>query len=221
MSNLGSFPVNLHGFRFDDSHNLLTHAETLTNNVFIMPGESIVLVEGMTPAQFRLWWGAHNLPADLQIVTYPNIGFSASADGIYLWNAAATANSDIVTNVTFGAATRGVTFGFNPDSNIFGALSIAGQNGTFAADVNGDIGSPGTIVNLPRFTQIQFTATNGFGFNFVTQPNRNYSIQYKDDLSATAWSVLTNFTASENSFGFTDPTAITNNARYYRILLVQ
>lgn len=221
LSNFGNFPVNLRGFRFDDSHALLTHAETLTNNVRILPGESVVLVQSMTPAQFRLWWGANNLPPGLQIITYPNIGFSATADGIYLWNAAATTNADLITNVTFSAATRGVTFGFNPDSKIFGALSVAGQNGAFAAAVNGDIGSPGTILNLPRFTQSQFNAADGFGFKFITQPNHDYAIQYKDDLNAANWTVLTNFTASSNSFSFADLTAITNQARYYRIMLVQ
>jgi hypothetical protein len=221
LSNLGNFPVNLRGFRFDDSHNLLTHAETITNNISIRPGEAIVLVQDMTPAQFRTWWGATNLPADLQIITYPNIGFSATADAITVWNAAASVNTDTITNVSFGAATRGVTFGFNPNSNVFGALSVVGQNGAFAAAVNGDIGSPGTIVNLPRFTQTQFTGTNGFGFNFITQSNRSYVIQYKNDLTASSWLALTNFIAGGNSSGFTDPTANTNKARYYRILLVQ
>ena len=221
LSNFGNFPVNLRGFRFDDSHNTLTHAETLTNNVLIMPGESIVLVEDMSPAQFRLWWGASNLPPGLQIITYPNIGFSSTADAIYLWNAAATSDADIITNVAFAAATRGVTFGFNLDSRIFGALSVVGQNGAFAAAVNGDVGSPGTIVNLPRITQTQFTATTGFSLTFITQPNLTYVIQYKDDLAAATWSVLTNFTASSTSFTFTDSTATTNTARYYRVVLVQ
>ena len=221
LSNLGNFPVNLRGFRFNDDHAVLSSAVTLTNNVIISPGESIVLAQDMMPAQFRLWWGVNNLPANLQIITYPDIGFSSDGDAIYLWNAAATVNTDTITTATFGVATRGVTFGFNPDSNIFGALSVNGQNGAFISAVNGDIGSPGTIVNLPRFTQTQFDATNGFGFNFVTQPNRNYIIEYKDDLAAVTWMALTNFTASSNSFSFNDNTAITNSARYYRIVLVQ
>lgn len=220
LSNLGNFPVNLRGFRFDDNHGLLTHAETLTNHVHILPGESIVLVEDMSPAQFRLWWGANNLPAGLQILTYPNIGFSATGDAIYLWNAAATADADLITHVTFAAATRGVSFGFNPDTKIFGALSVVGENGAFAAAVNGDVGSPGTIVNRPRFTQTEFSAATGFGCTFITQPNRDYVIQYKDDLTTASWSVLTNFMATSNSFTFTDRTATTNAARYYRIMLV-
>ncbi len=93
LSNLGNFPVNLRGFRFHDSHASLALADVLTNAVMIAPGESIVLVEDMSPAQFQNWWGAGNLPANLQIITYPSIGFSSSADGIYVWNAAATHDS--------------------------------------------------------------------------------------------------------------------------------
>jgi hypothetical protein len=220
LSNLGNFPVNLHGFRFDDNHASLAAADVVTNSVFIKPGESVVFVEDMTPAQFQQWWGATKLPANLQIISYPSIGFSASGDAIYLWNAAASANADTVVSVTFPAATRGVTFGYNPDSNTFGALSVAGQNGAFAAAVNGDIGSPGTLINLPRFTQYQFNNANRFAFTFITQPNRNYQVQYKADLNAPNWTVLTSLTAISNSFTLADPGASTNSSRYYRVVIV-
>ncbi len=220
LSNLGNFRVNLQGFRFDDSHDSLADADVITNNVFIQPGESVVLVEDMTAAQFQNWWGASNLPPNLQIITYPSIGFSSSGDAIYLWNAAATTATDTVTSVTFPAASRGVTFGYNSASNTFGALSVAGQNGAFAAAVNGDIGSPGTLINLPRFTHFQLSHTNGFNFTFVTQPTRNYQIQYKQNLADTNWQIFTNFTANSNSFTLADPSSNTNSARYYRIVIL-
>ncbi|HWD17686.1 MAG TPA: CotH kinase family protein [Verrucomicrobiae bacterium] len=219
LSNLGDFAVNLQGYRFDDNHALLSDAAVVTNAVSIAPGESIVLVNGMTLAQFQAWWGASNLPPSLQLINYPKIGFSANGDAIYLWNAAAMTDTDIVTSVTFPAATRGVTFGYNPDTGVFGALSVAGSDGAFSAPSNGDIGSPGTLITLPRLSQAQANTTAGFQFNLATQPNRNYQIQYKDDLNETVWQVFTNFKAVSGSFTLTDSSLATNATRYYRVML--
>ena len=219
LSNFGNFSVNLQGWRFDDDHDSFSDADTITNAVTIAPGESIVLVEAMTADDFRTWWGPQNLPAKLQIITYPSIGFSSSSDAIYLWNAAATAVTDTVANVTFATATRGVSFGYNPVANTFGALSVAGQSGAFTAAVNGDLGSPGAVLNLPRFTGLNFNGAGGFNLSFVTQPNLAYRVEYKNDLSASAWTALTNFTAAANVFSLTDPAAGTNIARYYRVVV--
>ena len=208
LSNLGIFPVNLQGYRFDDNHDSFSDADTITNAVTIAPGESIVLVEDLTPANFLAWWGAQNLPPHLQIITYPSIGFSSSGDAINLWNAAANSITDTVASVTFSTATRGVSFGFDPVIQVFGGLSVVGQNGAFLAAANGDIGSPGTILNLPRFTGFNFNAASGaFNLSFVTQPNLNYGVEYKNDLAAPAWTVLTNFTAASSVFNLTDPAA--------------
>jgi hypothetical protein len=219
LSNLGTFPVNLQGFRFDDDHYSFSDAQTITNNLTIAPGESIVLVEDMSPADFRTWWGPQHLPANLQIITYPEIGFSSDGDAIYLWNAAANSVTDTVASVTFAAATKGVSFGYDPAANVFGGLSVTNQNGAFVAALNGDIGSPGTIINLPRFTGTSYNSASGFNLNFVTQPNLNYSVQFKNQLTDAAWQTLTNFTATTNSFMLTDSTAGTNSARFYRVVV--
>jgi hypothetical protein len=220
LSNLGNFPVNLQGWRFDDDHDSFSDADTITNNVTIAPGESIVLVEAMTPDDFRTWWGSQNLPARLQIITYPSIGFSSGGDAIYLWNAAATAVTDIVASVTFSTATRGVSFGYDPVAKTFGALSVAGQSGAFAAAVNSDLGSPGTILNLPRVTGFNFNGASGFNLTFVTQLNLNYRVEYKNDLAAPTWTALTNFIAAANVFSITDAAAGTNTTRYYRVVVM-
>ncbi len=61
LSNLGTFPVNIHGYRFDDNSYSLAQACSITNDITIAPGESIVLCEDMTPDEFRPpfshWWG--------------------------------------------------------------------------------------------------------------------------------------------------------------------
>src|SRR5262249_22623320 len=60
LSNLGNFAVNLQGYRFDDDHDSFSDAFTITSAVTIQPGESIILVEDMTAANFRAWWGTTN-----------------------------------------------------------------------------------------------------------------------------------------------------------------
>ena len=219
LSNFGNFPVNLQGYRFDDDHDSFSDADTITNNVTIAPGESIVLAEDMTPDQFRTWWGPQNLPANLQIITYPSIGFSSAGDAVYLWNAAANSITDTVAGVTFSTATRGVSFGYNPVANAFGSLSVAGQSGAFAAAVNGDIGSPGTLINLPRFTQLTFNPGAAFNLSFVTQASLAYRVEFKNNLTDPAWTPLTNFVATSSSFMLADPFTNTNSARFYRVVV--
>ena len=57
LTNLGTFPVNLQGLRFDDNSETLAAAFTFTNDFTIAPDESLVFVESMTVQEFRNWWG--------------------------------------------------------------------------------------------------------------------------------------------------------------------
>lgn len=216
LSNLGNFPVNLQGYRFDDDHDSFSDAFTISTATTIHPGESIILAEEMTPDTFRSWWGTTNLPANLQIITYPSIGFGSDGDSIYLWNAAATSITDTVTSVTFPAATKGVSFGYDPSSRTFGPLSVAGVDGAFVAALNGDVGSPGKIVIPPAFLRIT-RRTDSFTMRIATLPNLSYIVEYKNALADTDWLVLTNFTATSNSFPLRDATTGTNASRFYRV----
>lgn len=227
LSNLGNFAVNLHGYRVDDNHNTLSASALITNETFIQPGESVVFVQDMTPAQFRTWWGP-NLGANVQIIDYNGSGqgLSGSGDDVHVWNAVATANNDQIAGVSFLAGTDGITFGFDPTaSDETGFLgfapdgqSVLGVNGAFAAAIGGDIGSPGTIVNMPRFTLLAQT-NGGFQVGWVNQPNWNYLVEYKNSLSDPAWTTLTNVTSDASAvFSVVDPTATAQ--RFYRVSLV-
>lgn len=222
LSNFGNFPVNIQGYRFDDNHFSLADAYTITNNVTIQPGESIILVESMTPDQFRTWWGPQNLPANLQIIKYPKIGFSAVQDAVTLWNAATAIGneSDYIDSVGFGTAIRGDSFGFNPtqlDDDGFGGFSVAGVNGAFVAAVGGDVGSPGTIVNVPSFTGVTKTG-GGMVLSWFTQPNWTNIVQFKNNLADPNWTTLTNVPGDNTSAAsFVDPT--TSTQRFYRVIL--
>jgi hypothetical protein len=226
LSNLGNFAVNLFGFRIDDNHQSLAQAATVTNRTMIQPYESVVLVQTMTPQAFRDWWGP-NLPANTQIITYNGAGqgLSGSGDDVHVWNAAASANADQAASVNFLTGTDGDSFGFDPTipnpSGFFGfapdGLSTAGVNGAFVAAVGGDIGSPGSIVNVPRTS---INATNGgVTISWLNQPNWNYVVQYKTNLADANWTTLSNVTSDSSTvFGMVDPTVGTQ--RFYRVGLI-
>jgi len=224
LSNFGNFPVPLQGYRFDDDHFSFADADTITNDVTIQPGESVVFVNGMTRDQLVAWWGATNLPPNLQIIDFPRIGFSATSDSVYLWNAASATESDYIVGVSIGTAVRGTSFGYDPNVNdadygFLGydpdGLSAAGQNGAFVAPGGGDIGSPGTVLNLPNVNSVAQTG-GGFFLSWLNQPNWNYIVQYKTNLTDAAWQTLTNFTSdTAATVNIVDPA--TDAHRFYRV----
>jgi hypothetical protein len=145
LTSFSPVPVSLTGWRFDDNSASLTAALTITNaDLVILPGESVIFVERLTPAQFRIWWGTNELPAGLKIVTYSGsgIGLSSAGDGLRLWNSSATSNTDVVNGVNFPAGTPGISFNFDPDTRAFGALSVEGVHGVYQA--------PGTLAGVPE-----------------------------------------------------------------------
>ena len=152
ITSFSPVPISLSGWRFDDNSASLGSALLIADtNLTILPGESIVFVERLTPDQFRTWWGTNNLPTGLKIVTYTGsgIGLSSGGDGLRLWNATATANADTIDGVDFPAGDPGISFNFNPDTREFGKLSVLDLNGVFQAPATlegvKEWGSPGRI----------------------------------------------------------------------------
>jgi hypothetical protein len=125
--------------------------------------------------------------------------------------------TDTVASVTFGLATRGVTFRFDPGTKLFGGPSAVGRDGAFAAAVNGDVGSPGTIISPLRLAGPIVNQRSALEFGFATQPGWQYAILYKEDLADPAWLTLTNFFAPSDSFLFSDPIDGRQPKRFYRI----
>jgi Immunoglobulin I-set domain len=148
LTSFESQPVNLSGWRFNDNSGALTDPFVLGQNLFIHPGESIVFVEDLSPAQFRSWWGAANLPKGLQIITYSGTGLSlgATGDGVRLWDNMTNDPNNPVAEVDFGTAEIGVSFNFDPVLEQFGGNSQLGVNGVIQAASATDIGSPGRII---------------------------------------------------------------------------
>jgi hypothetical protein len=153
--------IDLSGWRFNDASGGLTNAAVIPSGTIIRPGESIIFVEDLTPAQFRAWWGATNIPAGTQIITYSGllVGFNDRGDTLRLWTSGVTDVSAVYEQATFGPAEIGVSFGFNPDTMTFGERSRVGVHGAFVAAVGPDVGSPGLIRSGPPVETVDLRIT--------------------------------------------------------------
>ncbi|MFM8421824.1 MAG: lamin tail domain-containing protein, partial [Verrucomicrobiota bacterium] len=97
LTNFGTAPANLSGYRFNDATGGLAAGAVTIEALTLAPGESVVFVEAISPDAFRQWWGAA-LPPSLQVITYATngIGLSSSGDGLRLWAPGATSDLDVV-----------------------------------------------------------------------------------------------------------------------------
>jgi len=207
VTSFESTAVNLTGWRVDDNSTSLTAAYTVTNELQILPGESVIFVERLTPEQFVAWWGTNELPAGLKIITYSGSGFglSSGGDGVRLWDPTTANNADTVSAVDFPAGTPGVTFNFDPISRVFGELSVEGVNGVYQApgsidrDLNltvRDIGSPGRIqegaVVVPP-SPPQLTAVlegTAILIRFQGEAGRRYRLEKRAELGGGSWGTV-------------------------------
>lgn len=198
ITSFSTVAVPLTGWRFDDNSASLASALVIgETNLVILPGESIVFVERLTPDQFRTWWGISNLPAGLKIVSYTGsgIGLSSGGDGLRLWNATATANADTIDGVDFPAGDPGISFNFDPDTREFGKPSVLDMNGVVqaAATLEGvkEWGSPGRIragdivrpATAPRLT---VTLEAGLlRISLTAEASRSYRLQRRSGIDGS------------------------------------
>jgi hypothetical protein len=192
LTSFESAPVNLGNWRFNDNSGGLADPSNIPQGTTIGPGETVVFVEGLSPAQFRTWWGAANLPAALQIVGYSGSGLSlgAGGDGIRLWNDTTTTPADTVASVDFGSAQNGTTFNYNPDTGVFGGLSQEGVHGAFRATASpGDIGSPGRIrgAAAPVMLSARLVGTH-IRIEFDAVAGHRYILEARESISNGTWS---------------------------------
>jgi hypothetical protein len=220
LTNLGDSPVDLFRYRFDDASASRNAAFVIEDHIIIAPGESIIFLDGSSAANFRQWWGESNLSTNLQIISYnvSGIGLSATSDALYLWNPGATNDNDYIASATFGSATPGVTFGFDPETEVFGSLSVAGQDGAFVATQSGDIGSPGVIRAPGEFRILSLTRSAGqVQLTWAGTPNETYVVQSRNNLGASTWANYTNITATGAVTTVTLPDNGTAPERYFRL----
>ena len=208
LTSFESGPLDLKGWRIDDNSASLTAAFTVTSSVVVLSGESVIFVERLTPEQFRLWWGTNNLPANLQIITYSGSGFglSSGGDGVRVWDDQATSNEDTLASVDFPSGTAGATFGYDPETGLFGGLSTEGKNGVYQApgSVDGelnlvvkDVGSPGRIAALgeivstaPKIQMQLAGSAKGLEIKFNSVIGKTYRLQRTLSLSPSEWTTV-------------------------------
>jgi immunoglobulin I-set domain protein/Ig-like domain-containing protein len=229
LTSFDSRSYDLRGWRWDDSSHSLApnNAYVFTNDVVIHPGESIVFVENLTADQFRTWWGT-NLPPSLQIVSYTGggLGLSQTADEVNVWNALTLPGNELterICGVTFAQSFLGSTLIYDPENppvgGVFGAFStnsVLGEaaNGVFTAAVGGSHGSPGYVV-APVYVTDAVTNGSNIALNWNTVPNRNYTVEYKTNLTDTNWTTLISLTATGTNSAAVD--SVTSSQKFYRV----
>lgn len=183
-------PVDLSGWRFNDDSGDLTNAFTFPSGLIIQPGESIVFVNDLTEAKFRTWWGAA-VPSAAKVVRYTGSGLAlgASGDTLRIWDAAATDPAATLLHVTIGAATKGVSFNYSPETAILGGLSQAGVNGAQYSSGLTDLGSPGAWLAAPELPQISTSLSTGMlRLTWTARQHHWYVLESSADLTAGSWS---------------------------------
>ena len=146
LTNFGDEDVNLDGYGFSDDR-VTTIFTNAFANLTIRGGESIIFCRsnGAAPfitsvEEFRDWWGAGNLPANLQIRFYNLPGLSGDGDQLWLRNP----SGGVVDMVKFGTSVPGRSITYDMETGAFGIPSEPGVNGAFrSAKVASDVGSPG------------------------------------------------------------------------------
>jgi uncharacterized protein YjiK len=148
LTNTGTTPVDLSGWKMDDNSDSPATAVALNGVTTLAPGHSAVFIEGdsSTAAAFESAWFGGSVPAGFQIGTYSGdgVGLSTGGDQVNVFDG----NDAQVTGVAFGASTSGQTF---DNSAALGSaigspptistLSVAGIDGAFT--VGSETGSPG------------------------------------------------------------------------------
>jgi hypothetical protein len=160
LTNTGPADVNLTGWRMDDSSGASgTGAAVALRGVTTLPvGKSAIFFESnasgsndasITTNFINFWFGG-TAPAGFLIGAYggSGVGLSSSGDGVYIFD---SSSSTPVANVSFGAATAGVSFDNRAGLNntTISTLSVAGVGGAFTTGSPAATGSPGTAVPEP------------------------------------------------------------------------
>lgn len=164
VTNKGTTPVDITGWKMDDGSFNFSNAVNLRNLTSIPAGASVIFIESGSTGDndetnrnnFIAAWFGSAVPAGLIVANYggSGVGLSSGGDGVALYDA----SGNLQAQVSFGAATPGVTFdnSLGTDSILTTPLSVlssVGVNGAFqsVADYSSaspgvkEVGSPGLI----------------------------------------------------------------------------
>jgi hypothetical protein len=128
------------------------------------------------------------------------LGLSANGDGIRLWNSFVTDPSRLAASVDFGIATSGISFNYNPPTEVFGALSQLGINGVIRALSGLDLGSPGRILGpaSPPVLTVSLPAPGTVRIGYSAQAGRSYHLETRASLTSGNWMATANAVYATN-----------------------
>jgi uncharacterized protein YjiK len=187
LTNTGTGPINLAGYKMDDNHNSLAAAVPLEGVSTLAPGQSAVFVEGEPEValNFAADWFPGGATGGVQIGTYPEgPGLSTGGDQVNIYDP----DGEHVAGIEFGGSPSAPFATFenraglgsgNGADPLITTLAVDGSNGAFTANSGDEIGSPGTAA-VPTPVAVTEVAPWGSG-----EP------EYKAD-----WFELTNETES-------------------------
>ncbi len=179
ITNTGTTTLDITGWRVDDNSNSFANSLALRGVTSIPAGKSAVFIEGTadgsTDAAIRAafstaWFGTATPPAGTLIGGYggSGIGFGTGGDAVNLYNAGGT----LLTSVTFGAATNGVSFDNTARAATVTTLSVAGTNGAFLSANGTETGSPGRRLNASPQTSVDLSRYVRVGRYDLPEPTR-------------------------------------------------
>lgn len=146
LTNFGDTAATITGYKMDDSSfsSGAGAAVALNGITSIAAGESVIFMETSSAADataFKTFWGGIS-SVQVGIYSGSGVGLSSGSDGVGVFDA----SNVLLDSVSFGAATSNVSFGYNPSTSTFGALSAVGVNGAFqSANAANNVGSPGVV----------------------------------------------------------------------------
>lgn len=171
VTNYGSTAISLTGWKMDDGSFNFAAAVDLNGIATIGAGESVIFIESAAGAgipTFQTFWGSLS---NVQVGYYSGsgVGFSSGGDGACLFDA----SGNILSQVSFGAATSGASFFYgwdalgNLDANYDGLVSTVGTIGTqvttTSADALGNVGSLGSAIGVPAPGALALLGLAGLG----------------------------------------------------------
>jgi hypothetical protein len=215
LTNFGTNEWQLMGYRLGDTTHL-ADAFTITLPVTIHPRESVIFFRDASIGGFFEWWGARQLPRDLQVIPFTGFSLKKGGEPIFLWDDNAERDDEYITSAAFPNNTAGVSVRLEQDGRT--AESALGAFGAFRAVECGDIGSPGwAFLNPPLSLLEVLREENRFKISWGAEAGATYRIETKLSLGTGQWTTLAERIASSWLESFED-TRNLNRECYYRVL---
>lgn len=216
LTNLDTNAVSLLGYRFSDREDSFDFSCTVSNAVIIEPGESVIFVQRLTPAEFIQWWGRDLLPVGVKIISYQGFGLDSQGEEIFFWNAAETDWHSWFAAGAFAGSAEGYSLRFEPPDIYDVGPSEPGFHGAFRAVNGGDIGSPGYVTNPPP----RILSANRSGAEIVLKcrvlEGRQYTLRGKTNLEDPYWEAIGTYEADSFVIAISHPINA-NGQRFFRL----